>query len=382
MRAYSILTGLIVLTMASLPGDANARFWDVEDDHIYGKAIDFMLTERISTGFPDRSFRPELAVTRAEFTKFLVSSLFSPYVVDTCLESLPKRKIALDLVRFEDVDYDEWYGPYLCTAVLAEIVSGYPDGTFQPEEGVNFAEASKMLANAFGILSTERHQPGVHAAPWYRPYVEDMEAHMAIPPTIRGFEYPVTRGEMAEMIYRLSNVNTPQILHSSRTLTYSELSETVERLPYVNKEHRFALTYPATWLPPYFQTRGEQNDGPPIQRSDWRLYLGLDHDVCDGFGQCNGRSIYIDGYKTLDIERLMDDFYNNNKITVVEDQITDTSWSITYFEQSSLCTSKRVLVMGNDNTYRLTAHCAMGDELLNIQFGHLLKTFALIERRR
>jgi len=382
MRNLLFFTGLIVLTLASFPGNAQARFWDVEDDHIYGEAIDFLLTERISTGFPDRSFRPHLPVTRAEFTKFLVTALFSPYVVDGCLDSLPKREIALDLVRFEDVDYKEWYGPYLCTAVLAEIVSGYPDGTFQPEEGVNFAEAAKMLANAFGIMSIERHLPGARAAPWYRPYVEDMEAYKAIPPTIRGFEYPVTRGEMAEMIYRLSNVNTSQILHSSRTLTYGELSETVARLPYVNKTHRFALTYPSTWIPPYFQTRGEQNDGPPIQRSDWRLYLGLEHNVCDGFGQCNGRNIYIDGYKTLNIEQFMDDFYGDSAIIIVEDQITDTAWSITYFERSKLCTSKRVLVLTDNYTYRLTAHCAMGDELLNVQFNHLLKTFAIIERKR
>lgn len=38
---------------------------------------------------------------------------------------------------FEDVE-DEWFAPYVCYAKEKGWVTGYPDGTFKPENNVKF----------------------------------------------------------------------------------------------------------------------------------------------------------------------------------------------------------------------------------------------------
>ncbi len=44
----------------------------------------------------------------------------------------------------------EWYAAYVCYAAKQEWVSGYPDGTFQPGRSVNTAEALKMIVGSRG----------------------------------------------------------------------------------------------------------------------------------------------------------------------------------------------------------------------------------------
>lgn len=48
---------------------------------------------------------------------------------------------------FSDVT-DEWFAPYVCYAKTSGWVSGYPDGTFGPGQEVNKAEVIKMLVNS------------------------------------------------------------------------------------------------------------------------------------------------------------------------------------------------------------------------------------------
>ena len=50
---------------------------------------------------------------------------------------------------FPDVK-TEWFAPYVCYAKAQGWVGGYPDGTFQPAKTVNKAEAIKMLVNSQG----------------------------------------------------------------------------------------------------------------------------------------------------------------------------------------------------------------------------------------
>ena len=381
MRTLSTTLALLGGLLLSV-SPAHARFWDVPDDHMYGEAIDYLMSEGIVRGYPDRSFRADLPVSRAEFTKIVVGSLFSPLVIESCVENLSGNKEALDVIRFEDVSYLDWYGPYLCTAILAEILSGYPDGTFKPEDGVNFAEAAKILANAYGILNPERHNIRTQQGIWYKPYVEDLQDFNAIPPTIRGFEYPITRGEMAEMIFRLANAHIGQTLNSRRTLTYPDLAETIPRTPYISKDYGFALSYPKNWHAPYFQKRGIAQDGVPVVRSDWRIYFGYTDEQCLGHGDCQERNFYLDGYSRMNLDQLITDFYNESGITVLEDILEDTFWTLVYEDASQGCSSKRALVIASKYVYRLTGLCVTNNATESIQFDQLLRSFSLIEKTR
>ena len=48
---------------------------------------------------------------------------------------------------FPDV-HNQWFAPYVCYALAEGWVDGYPDGTFKPANPVNKAEAMKMLFNS------------------------------------------------------------------------------------------------------------------------------------------------------------------------------------------------------------------------------------------
>lgn len=56
---------------------------------------------------------------------------------------------------FPDVT-EEWFAPYVCYAEAQGWVDGYPDGTFKPANTVNKVEALKMLLNSRGIVVTNQ----------------------------------------------------------------------------------------------------------------------------------------------------------------------------------------------------------------------------------
>ena len=62
---------------------------------------------------------------------------------------------------------------------------------------VFFVEAAKISTRVFALdVATE-------TGDWYRPYVERLDELNAIPTTVSRFAQELTRGEMAEIVYRL-----------------------------------------------------------------------------------------------------------------------------------------------------------------------------------
>jgi len=48
-------------------------------------------------------------------------------------------------VNFADVPFDSWFFPYVDRAVQLNIVEGYGDGTFRPQQPITRAEAAKLV---------------------------------------------------------------------------------------------------------------------------------------------------------------------------------------------------------------------------------------------
>lgn len=172
-------------------GDAGA-FSDVPPTHANAEAIGYVKAQGIVQGYADGTFRPDATINRAEFVKILVEAVAD---VDG-----PTCKIA----PFPDVDQTQWYATYAHKARCLGLVQGYPDGTFHPTDSINFVEAAKILSNAYGILASTT-LPACESAecPWYRDHVLALETRAAIPTSVAGFDQSITRGEMAETIYRL-----------------------------------------------------------------------------------------------------------------------------------------------------------------------------------
>ncbi|MBI5699732.1 S-layer homology domain-containing protein [Candidatus Saganbacteria bacterium] len=101
-------------------------------------AIEYLATLNIMTGYPDRTFRPEAAVTRAELCAILVKA-----------KEFPAQPLTTDV--FPDVPLTHWAAPYIKIAVDRRYVSGYPDGKFLPWQKMTRAEAVVVISKFAGL---------------------------------------------------------------------------------------------------------------------------------------------------------------------------------------------------------------------------------------
>ncbi|NUU63654.1 hemoblobin-interacting domain-containing protein [Paenibacillus agri] len=87
-------------------------------------------------GYPDGTLRPDEALTRAEAAS-LVNKLFGFKVSSSG--------------SFSDVKDNAWYADTVSAAKAAGYITGYPDGSFKPEQKVNREQFARMLAGVFKL---------------------------------------------------------------------------------------------------------------------------------------------------------------------------------------------------------------------------------------
>lgn len=207
----TLLTLLLGTLLTTAPASAatpftTKPFTDVPESHINFEAVEYLRQNNVIRGYQDGTFKPESRINRAEFLQLITN----PFLLNTArLNECVREEILgknLTTVFYSDVATDDWFAPAVCLASIQKIINGYPDGTFRPSREVSFVEAAKMIANVFSFSLAEEPEGA-----WYMPYVEQLSKKSAIPTTINAFSEMITRGEMAEMIYRLkANVTTKQ----------------------------------------------------------------------------------------------------------------------------------------------------------------------------
>lgn len=182
---------------------AENPFTDVPATHANYEAIEFLRKNNVLKGYEDGTFKADARINRAEF----VALITNPFILDTeRMNNCITENTAEDdeTVFFPDVDRDHWYAPMVCHAKVKKLIDGYTDGLFRPGNQINFAEAAKIIANTFVLQTNSEDQSDT----WYKRYVEELDQRNAIPMTITTFGQTMTRGEMAEMIFRLKTART------------------------------------------------------------------------------------------------------------------------------------------------------------------------------
>lgn len=121
------------------------------------------MTQRsIIGGFPDGSFKPDDGITRAQFAAIAVKAL-----------NLPQ---ANGPAAFKDVAANYWGAKAIAAVSQAGLVTGFPDGTFKPEDKITRAQALVILAKALpaGIADVSilnSYQDGSQVPAWAAPSV-------------------------------------------------------------------------------------------------------------------------------------------------------------------------------------------------------------------
>lgn len=177
-----------------LPLTAQASFSDVSKAHNNYDAIDYMQAQGIVSGYADGTFQPSSNINRAEFTKIIIEAVFDQNEIDNCFNA--NIQANWTYIFFADITRNDWFAKYICIAKVKNIVSGYPDGTFKASNNISFAEAAKIISNAFNLETNDE-------IPWYAPFITSLSEKGVIPVSIQNINQLITRGEMVEMIYRI-----------------------------------------------------------------------------------------------------------------------------------------------------------------------------------
>ena len=144
-------------------------FSDVKMTSWYYKPVSFMASKGIVGGYPDKTFRPNQAVTRAEFSA--IASRFEQ------LTSGAGQS-------FRDVSGNHWAAMYIHSAAAKGWVSGYPDNRFMPNRQITRAEVvsvtNRMLyrqADAAFVRDNKESIKAFYDVPSnYWAYLDIMEA--------------------------------------------------------------------------------------------------------------------------------------------------------------------------------------------------------------
>ena len=182
-------------------------------------AKDFVLglaSQNFIKGFADGSFQPDAPMTRAQYAA-IVAKAFNP---------APKR----DAFKFPDVAADFWAKPMIDQAYRAGFISGFPDGTFKPNQNVTRLQLVLSLASGFSlppgdvsVLNLYDDRSAIPQNVLDRVAAATQERIIVNYPNVRQFSpnRDATRAEVSAMVYqtlardgRVASLNSPYIANA------------------------------------------------------------------------------------------------------------------------------------------------------------------------
>ena len=116
-------------------------FKDVDEKAWYATAVNTLASLGIITGYKNGTFKPNQAITRAEFTAIAV-------------------RFAKELKgehNFKDVSKKFWANDAIATATSYGWLSGYKDGTFRPDNKITRAEVATCINRMLNRAADETY---------------------------------------------------------------------------------------------------------------------------------------------------------------------------------------------------------------------------------
>lgn len=115
-------------------------FSDIDKNHWAYISIDALAKNMILNGYLDGTFKPENNITRAEFAKIIVSATDTFDYLSTS--------------AFRDVSTDDWYYSYVSSAYKLGYITGYPDGSFHPDDKISRADICTIVNRVLNASPT------------------------------------------------------------------------------------------------------------------------------------------------------------------------------------------------------------------------------------
>jgi len=137
-----ILTVCLLVTVITIP--TNARFSDVAQYAPYRAAVErlaeFGIINGMGDGMGNSTFNPHGELTRAQFA--VIASVVGGFENEVIGNASTRR--------FSDVEVSHWGNGHINTVARHGIITGYPDGSYRPEQAIDFAEAVTIVLRLLG----------------------------------------------------------------------------------------------------------------------------------------------------------------------------------------------------------------------------------------
>ncbi len=132
-----VLAFAMILSMGAI---STFAYTDVAEGTIVSEAVGILSNLNILTGFEDGTFRPDETVTRAQMAA----------IICRLLGYEDQAQSSMGSTVFNDVAADHWASGYVNVAQAQQIINGYGDGNYGPEDKVTYEQAVKMIVSALG----------------------------------------------------------------------------------------------------------------------------------------------------------------------------------------------------------------------------------------
>ncbi|MEO1427717.1 MAG: DUF1565 domain-containing protein [Cyanobacteria bacterium J06633_8] len=207
----------VAATVEPIPGGATA-FSDVAPNYWAKTYIEALASKGVIAGFPDGTFKPDEAVTRAQFAA-IINKAFAPQ---------PQKQAT----NFSDVSRNFWAYSAIQTATKSPFLAGYPNNTFRPQLEIPRVQVLVALANGLGLTTNNPNILSVYTDAgqipnWAQPSVAAATARQLV------VNYPTaaqlnptrqaTRAEVAAFVYQaLVNAGQAQAIPSPYIVRVSQ----------------------------------------------------------------------------------------------------------------------------------------------------------------
>ncbi len=168
----------------------------------YRTALTYVESTNILEPMSDGLMHSEMPISREDLVTSVVKGVYTKDIRSDCFDRISSRVHTQFTHLFTDVPIVHTSAQEICVGMFVGLVEGQENGTFGMHRSANLVEAAKVITKAYGIAPLPGLVPETRV-PWHEPYWFALAKRGAIPETVKNRESILTRGEFAEILYRL-----------------------------------------------------------------------------------------------------------------------------------------------------------------------------------
>ncbi|WP_096202393.1 beta-N-acetylhexosaminidase [Bacillus sp. FJAT-45350] len=221
--AFCLLALCLISTSPKIV-DGSITFSDIENVSWAEDSIYYLVNRGTVAGYGQGRFGPNDEITRGQAVAYLTREL-----------GKSKEK---GIISFHDVGANHYFASDIANAVAKQIIGGYPDGTFRPNDPITRAETASILTRAYELEAGNKplNLSDLESAKWAKDSLHLMASNGLIGGYTDGTFRPnqnVTRAEFASFLTRIIQFQRNSAIQASdieKLMSYMTLEEKVGQM--------------------------------------------------------------------------------------------------------------------------------------------------------